>query len=61
MHRWKVLITLKEGYKPVMALDPETELRFELEAKNHVTASRMVKALTANLANVEECAIWCEE
>lgn len=44
-----------------MALDPETELRFELEAKNHVTASRMVKALTANLANVEECAIWCEE
>lgn len=61
MHKWKVLITLKEGFKPVMALEPEKEMRFELEAKNHVTASRMVKALTANLANVEEYAIWCEE
>ena len=61
MHKWKVLITLKEGFKPVLASDLETEVRFEVEAKNHVTASRMVKALTANLTNVEEYDIWCEE
>lgn len=61
MHKWKVWITLKEGYKPVMALDLETEMCFEVEAKNHVTASRMVRALTANLANVVEYSIICDE
>lgn len=61
MHKWKVMITLKEGFKPVLASDLETEVCFEVEAKNHVTAARMVKALTANLANVEDYYICCEE
>lgn len=59
MHKWKVFITLKEGYTPVMAKDPETEMTFELEAKNHVTVCRMVKALTAHEANIEEYSIMC--
>lgn len=49
MHKFEYRIDLKEGYRPVMQKEEETEVRFVIEAKNRATADRMVKALLKGL------------
>ena len=59
MLRFKYCVELKEGYKPVMQDEEETEVRVVIEAKNRVTADRAVKALLKDAANVKEYSGFC--
>lgn len=52
--KFEYIVDLKEGYKPVMQTEEETEVRFIIEAKNRVTADRAVRALLKDAGNVEE-------
>lgn len=45
MHRFRYWITLEEGYKPVGKMENEKEVVITIEAKNRITADRMIKAL----------------
>lgn len=45
MLKFEYYVELKEGYKPVMQTEEETDVKFVIEAKNRATADRMVKAL----------------
>ena len=53
MLKFKYYVELKEGYKPVMQTEEETDMKFVIEAKNRATADRMVKALLKNAENVK--------
>lgn len=53
MLRFEYYVELKEGYKPVMHDEEETDIKFVIEAKNRVTADRAVKALLKDASNVE--------
>ena len=53
MLKFKYYVELKEGYKPVMQTEEETDVKFVIEAKNRATADRMVKALLKNAENVK--------
>ena len=53
MLKFKYYVELKEGYKPVMQTEEETDVKFVLEAENRATADRMVKALLKNAENVK--------
>lgn len=59
MLKFKYYVELKEGYRPVMELEEETEISFVIEAKNRATADRMVKALLKEAANVKEYGGFC--
>lgn len=59
MHRFEYWVDLKEGYRPVMQEEEETEVRFVVEAKNRATADRMVMALLKGAANVKEYGGYC--
>ena len=52
MLKFKYYVELKEGYKPVMQTEEETDVKFVIEAENRATADRMVKALLKNAENV---------
>lgn len=52
MLKFEYYVDLKEGYRPVMQEEEETEVRFVIEAKNRATADRAVKALLKGAANV---------
>ena len=45
-------VELKDGYKPTMQKEPETEIQFIIDAKNRATADRMVKAMLCKAENV---------
>lgn len=47
-------ITVKEGFRRVMSDYIENEIDIVIEAANYATASRMVKALFKDAANVVE-------
>lgn len=47
-------VDLKEGYRPTMQDEEETEISFIIEAKNRVTADRAVKAMLKGAENVVE-------
>ncbi len=53
MLKFKYYVELKEGYKPVMQTEEETDVKFVIEAENRATADRMVKALLKNAENVK--------
>lgn len=53
MLKFEYFVELKEGYKPVMQMEEETDVKFVIEAKNRATADRMVKALLKNAENVK--------
>ena len=53
MLKFKYYVELKEGYKPVMQTEEETDGKFVIEAENRATADRMVKALLKNAENVK--------
>lgn len=53
MLKFEYYVELKEGYKPVMQTEEETDVKFVIEAKNRATADRMVKALLKNAENVK--------
>lgn len=55
MMKFEYSVELKKGYMPAPVFETveETEARFVIEARNRVTADRMVKALL-EAANVEE-------
>ena len=45
-------IELKEGFKPTMQSKKENELQIIIEAKNMVTADRMIKAMLLGCNNI---------
>lgn len=51
--RFKYFVELKEGYRPVMQEEEETDVSFVVEAENRATADRMVKALLKGAENIE--------
>ena len=53
MLKFEYYVELKEGYKPVMQTEEETDVKFVIEAENRATADRMVKALLKNAENVK--------
>lgn len=56
--KFEYVAELKEGYIPTMETEAVTEVKFVIEAKNRVTADRMViKALLAG--NVKEVSGIC--
>jgi hypothetical protein len=46
-------IVLKEGYKPTMSTETEKGMTFVINAKNQVTADRMVRQIL-NFDNIEK-------
>ena len=46
-------IVLKEGYKPTMSTETEKGMTFVINAKNQVTADRMVRQML-NFDNIEK-------
>lgn len=59
MLRFEYCVDLKEGYRPVMQEEEETEVRFVIEAKNRATADRAVKALLNGAENVKNYIGFC--
>ena len=57
--KFEYVVDLKEGYKPTMEIEPKEELRFFIEAKNRVTADRMVAALLKDASNIKEIFGFC--
>lgn len=57
--KFKYHIELKEGYKPTMELEAETDICFVIEAKNRATADRAVRALLRGATNVKDCSGVC--
>lgn len=52
--KFEYTVTLTTGFRPVMQLEEETEFKFVVEAKNRVTADRMVSAMLVGAPNVKE-------
>ena len=50
--RFEYWVELREGYQPTMQSEKETEIRIVIEAKNRVTADRMIKAMLGDADNV---------
>lgn len=59
--KFEYVIELKEGYRPVMQLEEETDVRIVIEAKNRATADRAMKALLKGAENVKEYDGCCVE
>jgi len=55
MLQFKYWFILKEGFIPTMELEEEKEISIIVEAKNRVTADRMVKAMLKGNNNILEC------
>lgn len=53
MLKFEYYVELKEGYRPVMQTEEETDVKFVIEAENRATADRAVKALLKNAENVK--------
>ncbi len=52
MLKFEYVVELGTGYRPTMQDECENEVRFVIEAKNRVTADRMVKAMFTGATNV---------
>ncbi len=50
--KFEYFATLKDGYRPVMELTEETDVRFVVEASCRVNADRMVKAILKDCTNI---------
>ena len=57
--KFEYAITLKEGFKPVMELELETDVKIVIEAKNRVTSDRMIKAMLKGATNIEDITGIC--
>lgn len=59
MLRFEYIVILENGFTPVLQSETETEVRFVIEAKNRVTADRMVKAMLKDNWNVKSWSGIC--
>lgn len=57
--KFEYYVELKEGYKPVMKTEEETEIEFVIKAKNRATADRAVSALLKNAPNIKSLSGIC--
>ena len=58
--KFRYYVELHEGYQTTCMLETECEVEFVIEAKNSVTADRMVNALLKN-GNIKEIDYVCME
>lgn len=61
MMKFEYYIELKEGFKPVMETELETNISIVIEAKNRVTADRAINAMLKNAPNIKEYSGICVE
>lgn len=54
-------VELKNGYRPVMELEEEKEVRITIEAPNRATADRMVSAMLKDAPNIDDIQGICIE
>ena len=54
MMKFKYYIELKEGYRPVMETELETNICIVIEAKNRATADRAINAMLKDAPNIKE-------
>lgn len=54
MLKFEYWIELKDGYRPTLQEEKETDVRIQLVAKNRATAQRMMAKLLEGAANVKE-------
>lgn len=59
MLKFEYWIELKEGYRPVMETEEETDLNIQLEAPNFATAQRMMAKLLEGAPNVKQYSGVC--
>lgn len=59
MLKFDYCIELKDGYRPPLQEEKETEIHIQLEAKNFVTAQRMMAKLMEGTTNVKEYSGVC--
>ena len=59
MLRFEYIVILENGFTPVLQNEIETEVRFVIEAKNRVTADRMVTAMLKDNYNVKSWSGIC--
>ena len=59
--KFEYTVVLEDGFTPTMQDEKETEFSFVIEAKNFVTANRMVAAMFKGASNVKECDGICIE
>lgn len=59
--KFKYVVDLKNGFFQTMQTEEETEVSFVIEAKNRVTADRMVSAMLKGAPNIEEVSGICIE
>lgn len=59
--KFEYFSTLKDGYRPVMELTEETDVRFVVEASCRVNADRMVKAILKDCTNIQDISGVCIE
>lgn len=59
MLRFDYWIELKDGYRPPLQTEKETEVHIQLEAKNFATAQRMMAKLLEGATNVKEYSGVC--
>lgn len=59
MNRYEYCAELREGYKPTMESYTQNVVYFTVEAKNRVTADRMVATLLRGAENVTEICGVC--
>lgn len=54
MLKFEYWIELKDGYRPTLQEEKETDVRIQLVAKNRATAQRMMAKLLEGATNVKE-------
>lgn len=59
MKRFEYVVTLTAGFTPTMQVEEEMEVKFIIEAKNRVTADRMISAMLVGAPNVKEWSGIC--
>ena len=52
-------IELKEGFNPTMQIEKENEVQIIVEAKNMVTANRMMKSVLLGCDNIVSYSVIC--
>lgn len=59
LHTFEIYVELKEGFKPILVNELETEIRLYIKAKNRATADRAVKKMFENAENVQDWSVIC--
>ena len=59
MLKFDYWIELKDGYRPPLQTENETEIHIQLEAENRVTAQRIIAKLLEGAPNVKDYSGIC--